>query len=114
MNKIEKLEKYVQKPNLTFYGAYIHDGTDIELCDDTEREDDYFFNVKQRIENNVMHTEIERKYMRNHKKILETSVQRVELEDGEILVYVTGLGFVIPEYKMCSIEEAIEDYKKIK
>ena len=35
MKKLEKLEKYVIIPNTRFYGGYVFDGEDINLCDDT-------------------------------------------------------------------------------
>lgn len=129
MKKLEKLEKYVIIPNTRFYGGYIFDGEDIDLCDDTfndydkiknekgelEEKEVVSINVKQKIINSVLITDlISRKIMMNGKRIIENSHMEIELNKGELLVYVEGQGFVIPEYKMLKIDEAIERYELLK
>lgn len=115
MKKLESLEKYVVVPNVGFYGGFKYDGEDIVLCDDHDVDAGYDFKVKQRIETDVLITDIERSYERkNGKKVTEKSHQEVELEKGQLLVYVEGLGFTIPEYNMCLIDEAIGQYNLLK
>ena len=115
MRKLEKLEKYVILPNVGFYGGYIHDGQDIMLCDDHDEDVDYDLKVTQKIVENVLISDLERKYcIKGGKKVSEVSHQEVELVKGQLLVYVEGQGFTIPEYKMCLVDEAIKQYELLK
>lgn len=115
MKQIDKLEKYVVVPNVRFYGGYRYTGEDVILCNDHDEDTGYDFKVKQKIEKGVLITDLERTYERkNGKKVSENSHQEVELEENQLLVYVEGTGFVIPEYKMCLIEEAMEQYQLLK
>lgn len=115
MKKLASLDKYVIAPNVGFYGGFVFDGEDIELCDDHDVDEGYDFKVKQSIQNNVLITDVERTVIRiSGKTVKEISHQEVELEKGELLVYVEGLGFTIPESKMCKVDEAIEQYKLLK
>lgn len=129
MKKLGKLEKYVIMPNTRFYGGYVFDGEDVDLCDDTltdyddvkkedgsvEKVEILNINVKQKIINSVLITDINsKKIMRNGKKITEKSHMEIELKNDELLVYVEGQGFVVPEYKMLKIDEAIERYELLK
>ena len=115
MKKLEKLEKYVIVPNVGFYGGFRYDGEDIFLCEDYEKEEGYEFKVTQKIEGNILITDLEKTFLwKNEKQVREVSHQEVELEKGQLLVYVQGTGFTIPEYKMCLIEEAMEQYEILK
>ncbi len=115
MKKIEKLEKYVIVPNVSFYGGFIYDGDDIFLCDDHDTDIGYDLKVKQRIENGVLITDIIRTYERTPgKNVCEHSHQEVEIDKGQLLVYVEGMGFTISEYRMCLIDEAIAQYALLK
>lgn len=115
MKKLESLEKYVITPNVRFYGGYIYDGEDIFLCDDTDIDKDYLLNIKQVIENGILKTNLKIEYkMRNGKKVKEKSYQEIELNKGQLLVYVEGKGFVISEYNMVTIDEAKNIYDLLK
>lgn len=115
MKQLECLEKYVVVPNVGFYGGFKYDGEDIMLCDDHDTDEGYDFKVVQKIVGDVLITDIERTYMRkNGKKVTEQSHQEVEIEKGQLLVYVQGVGFTIPEYRMCRIDEAIEQYNLLR
>lgn len=108
MKKIKKLEKYLITPNVNFYGGFIFDGEDIDLCDDRDYEEGYRVHIRQKIENSVLVTRLEKEYERNNGlKVKEKSYMEVELEKGQLLVYVQGTGFVIPEYKLCTVDEAV-------
>ena len=112
MKEIEKLNKYVVVPNVGFYGGFQYDGENIHLCDDHDADEGYDFKVTQKIQDDVLITDMERTYLRkNGKKVTEKSHQEVEIEKGQLLVYVEGMGFTIPEYRMCTVEEAVEQYK---
>lgn len=115
MKKLEKLDKYVILPNVGFYGGFVHEGQDMDLCDDHDTDEGYDFKVKQRIEGDVLITDIERTYTRkNSKQVTEKSHLEVEIEKGQLLVYVEGTGFTIPEYRMCKVDEAIGQYELLK
>lgn len=115
MKQLESLEKYVVVPNVGFYGGFKYDGEDILLCDDHDTDEGYDFKVAQKIVGDVLITDIERIYMRkNGKKVTEQSHQEVEIEKGQLLVYVQGVGFTIPEYRMCLIDKAIEQYNLLR
>lgn len=105
------LDKYVVMPNVGFYGGFVYDGEDIFLCDDHDTDEGYDCTVRQEIRNGVMITDLAREYTtRNDKKVKETSHLEVEIEKGQLLVYVEGTGYTIPEYRMCKVDEAISLY----
>ena len=115
MKQVDSLEKYVIVPNVGFYGGLVYDGNDISLCDDHDTDDGYDFKVKQQIVNSVLITDLTKEYTRkNGKKVTEVSHQEVEIEKGQLLVYVEGLGFTIPEYRMVKVDEAIQQYELLK
>ena len=111
MKNLEKLDKYVIVPNVAFYGGFKYDGEDIFLCEDHDTDAGYDFKVTQKIESDVLITDIEKTYeQRNGKKVTEKSHLEIEILPGQLLVYVEGVGFTLPEYKMCEIDEAKSYY----
>ena len=52
--------------------------------------------------------------MRNGRKVSQKEHQEIELEPEQLLIYIEGQGFVISEYIMLTIDEAIEKYKLLK
>ena len=115
MKKLESLEKYVILPNVGFYGGFLFDGEDIARGEVHDEEEGYDFIVQQRIESGVLYTDISRKYtMPNGKEVREQSHQEVEVEKGQLLVFVEGLGFTISEHRMCTVDTAIEHYQVLK
>lgn len=115
MKKLKKLEKFVITPNVRFYGGFKYDGEDIFLCDDKIDEENYKIEIKQIIKNNVLITDGSKEYKTNKdKKVKETWHQEVEIDKGQLLVYVEEIGFTISEYKMVTIEEAQNIYDLLK
>lgn len=115
MNKITHLDKYILTPNISFYGGFIWNGEDIFLCDDHDEDKDYVFDVRQEIKNGILSTDLKREYAtKKDKKIIEKSIMEVELEKGQLLVYVEGIGYTIPEHKMCEVEDAIEQFNVLR
>lgn len=115
LRELDNLEKYVITPNVNFYGGYIHDGEDINLCDDETKEEDYYIRIKQEIKNNVLITDGKKEYkMKNDKSVKETWHQEVEINKDQLLIYLVGQGFVLPEYKMITIDKAQELYEILK
>ena len=112
MKTLASLNKYVILPNIGFYGGFEFDGEDIFLCDDHDMDQDYDFKVKQYIKDSILITDMERTYtLKNLKKVTEISHLEVELEKGQLLVYVEGTGFTVPERDMCTVKDAMEQYR---
>lgn len=119
MRKLENLEKRVIYPNVNFYGTYKHDGQDIYLCNDVDEDyNEDGTKVENRIEvecyiiKNVLYTNLKREYIiRGNQRVTEESKQSVEIKEDELLIYLKGQGFIIPEYNMIPIPEAIDLYK---
>lgn len=115
MKQLEHLDKYVPVPNVGFYGGFRYDGEDRELCDDHDTDEGYDLRVTQKIVGDVLITDLERTYVRkNGKKVTERSHLEVELEAQQLLVYVEGMGFTIPESRMCTAEEAAAQFELLK
>ena len=115
MKKLEKLEKYVITPNVNFYGGFIYDGEDIFLCDDKVEEENFKVTIKQVIENNILKTDGTKEYKTNKdKRVKESWHQEVEIDKGQLLIYVEDVGFTISEYKMVTIDGAKEIYDLLK
>ncbi len=115
MKQITELIKYVIVPNVRFYGGFIYEGEDMFLCDDKDKGKDFFIRVKQTIEKDILKTDIIKKYkMSNGKKVKEKSHLEIEIDKGQKLIYVEGIGYTIPEYKMVEIDEAISHYNLLK
>ena len=115
MKKLEKLEKYVITPNVNFYGGFKYDGEDIFLCDDKINEKNFKLTINQIIKNNVLITDGTKQYKTNKGKTVKDSWhQEVEIDKGQLLVYVEGVGFTISEYKMVTIDGAKEIYDILK
>lgn len=114
MKKLNKLDKYVITPNVGFYGGFIYDGEDVFLTDDHDEDEGYDFKVKQEIKNNTLITDLTREYVVRGKQVKEASHLEVEIEKGQLLVYVEGTGYTIPEYRMCTVDEAIDKFNILK
>ena len=110
MRQIEKLDKYVVLPNVGFYGGFIYDGEDIFLCEDHDVDEGYDFIVKQEIKDNILYTDLTKEYVVQEKKVKEVSHIELEVKEGDLIVYVEGLGYTIPEKRLCTIAEAQEIY----
>lgn len=114
MKKIEKLDKYVLLPNVGFYGGFIYDGEDIFLCEDHDVDEDYDFIVKQEIKNNILYTDLIRQYKAQGKEIKEVSHLEVTVKKGDLIVYIEGTGYTIPETRLVTIQEAKDQYDLLK
>lgn len=112
MKELKELGKYVIAPNVSFYGGLEYDGEDIKLCDDHDIDEGYDFHVKQIIKDDILITDIERIVtLRNGKTVKENSHMELELEKGQLLVYVEGTGFTLPQTKLVKVDEAIGHLK---
>lgn len=119
MKKLESLEKVVEIPDTTFYGAYHYDGEDIELCDDEETVEEgnesTYIHVKDTIKDGVLYKEKTLKVKRpDGRYIVEETKSELPLDEGDMLIYVMYEGFVKTRTKMITIDKAIERYELLK
>lgn len=121
IEKLNKLDKYVVMPNTKFYGGFIYNGKDIDLCDDNESFNDdngneiYNIHIRQIIKRDVLYTDIESNtIMKNGKKVKQIEHQELEIEKGQKLIYLEDRGFTISEYKIVTIDEAKKLYDLLK
>ena len=115
MKKLEKLEKYVRVPDVSFYGAYFYDGEDVELHNEEEIFNDDNGIPKDRllicdkVENGVFKKHKE--YEDMQKGIKEFTDIEYPLEENEMLIFVVNEGFTKTHTSMVTIDEAINRYK---
>ena len=119
MKKLESLEKVVEVPDTTFYGAYYYDGQDIELCDDEETleegNESTYIRVKDTIKDGILHKEKTLKVKRpDGRYLIEETKSEMPLDKEDMLVYVMYEGFVKTRTKMITIDKAIERYELLK
>ena len=119
MNKLESLEKVVEVPDVTFYGAYYYNGEDIELCDDVEKiEEDNestYIHVKDTIKEGILYKEKILKVKKaDGRYVIEDTKSELPLNKGDMLIYVMYEGFVQTRTKMIPIDKAIERYELLK
>ena len=112
MRQLGQLEKRVIYPNVQFYGAYIHDGEDVYLCNDIEEDEDGKIEIENYIKENILYTNLKKNYKTVKGRVITEDIrQSVSVNKGEVLVYIPDTGFVVPEYNMITIPEAIDIYK---
>lgn len=119
MDKLESLEKVVQVPDTTFYGAYYYNGKDIELCDDVEtledEEESTYIRVKDTIMNGTLYKEKTLKVkQKDGRYVIEETKKELPLNEGDMLIYIMYEGFVQTRTKMVPIDKAIERYELLK
>lgn len=119
MNKLESLEKVVEVPDTTFYGAYYFNGEDIELCDDEETVEEgnesTYIHVKDTIKDGILYKEKTLRVKRpDGRCVVEETKSELPLDKDDMLIYVMYEGFVKTRTKMVSIDKAIERYELLK
>ena len=62
IKKLESLEKYVITPNVRFYGGYVYNGEDIELCNDKDEEEGYKVHIQDKIIDGHLIKQVEQEY----------------------------------------------------
>lgn len=94
---------FVQKPSIDLYpGIRVDKDTKLEYKNE---------NVKQKIENLVLHSVTTVKG-EGYKSKYDTTI---ELKEGDVLIFEeTGRGYIKPVEPFVTIEEAIEDLMNIK
>lgn len=104
---MEKVQRYLVAPSThLFFGREVtkdlkfHEFTDDKI-------------VEQTMENCVMTTKVKRTYEINGIKTTETTKLVQEIPEGKILAWSEEVGYVVPEQRMITAEEAIEGLKPL-
>lgn len=106
----EKVERYILAPQTRLYlGVKVTKETDIE---DEEKND--YGTIHQTIKDLVLTTTISRKSNAYGIETEENSTLTQKLQEGTILVWLEGQGYVIPEMRVCTVDEAINDLQVLK
>lgn len=118
------LQKYVHAPDVSFYGVYICDGQDIELCDDKEEyfEEDVVEGQEPKLEQSLIIKDVikdgilykDRELIDYTKGVKEVRHSEIKIRAGEKLVYVKFEGFVKTKTPLLNIDQAIERYELLK
>lgn len=98
---MEQLERYIVRPSIKLFGGVKVD-KDTEFV--THNEDK---TVKQTLKNLVLTTKINKTHGDRFKST-ETSKMVQELEEGTVLIWGEDTGYIIPNYNMVRISEAID------
>lgn len=119
MKTLDKLEKYVKAPDVSFYGTYFYDGEDILLHDDVEefkdddnKEIEIRLTIKDYIENGVFHKHKLVEDLKNNAK--EETFREFPIKVGERLIFVMSEGFTKTHSNMITIDEAINRYNLLR
>lgn len=108
MKKLEYLEKYVQVPDTSFYGAYFYEGEDIELHNEKIEADGIELTIVDTIENGIFkkHKILEKK----SKGLKEETTITYPIQKNQMLIFIQNKGFMEVE-GLIPLDEAIERLK---
>ncbi len=106
----EKVERYIIAPQTRLYlGVKVT--KDIEIVDEEKTE---YGIIHQTIKDLVLTTTIKRKSNAYGIETEENSTLTQKLQEGTVLVWLEGRGYVIPEMRVCTVDEAINDLQVLK
>ena len=108
MKKLEYLEKYVQVPDTSFYGAYFYEKEDIELHNEKIEADGIELTIVDTIENGIFkkHKILEKK----SKGLKEETTITYPIQKNQMLIFIQNKGFMEVE-GLIPLDEAIERLK---
>jgi len=107
LKKQEKVERYIIAPQSRLYlGVKVTKETDIEDEEKTE-----YGTVHQTIKDLTLTTKIDRESNAYGIDTKENSELVQKIQEGTILIWLEGQGYVIPEMRVCTVEEALNDLK---
>lgn len=110
LKKQEKVERYIIAPQTRLYlGVKVTKETDIEDEEKTE-----FGTVHQTIKDLTLTTKISRKSNAYGIETEEKSTLTQKIQEGTVLIWLEGQGYVIPEMRVCPVEEGISDLEVLK
>lgn len=104
---MEKVEYFVVAPSTKLFGGIrVNKETEFDVYNDDET-------VHQTMKDLVLTTEVKRESEFNGIKSSEESKLTTELPEGTVIVWSEETGYIVPNYHMVKISEAIEGYKKV-
>ena len=110
MKKLEKLEKYVRIPDVSFYGTYIYDGEDRELHNETIESDGYTLTIEDKVENGIFK---KHKILTDKTGLKEEEYTEYPLKENDELSFVENIGFTKVK-GLIPLEKAIDKLKLLK
>ena len=103
---MEDVKYYVVQPSIKLFGGIkVTKETKFDTCNDDKT-------VHQTMKNLVLTTEVNRTSDYNGIKSTEKSVMTTEVPEGTVLIWGEQEGYIIPQYKMVRVEEAIAEYER--
>lgn len=106
----EKVERYIIAPQTRIYlGVKVTKETDIE--DEVETPHG---TVHQTIKDLTLTTVVNRKSNAYNIETEEHSTLTQKVEEGTILVWLEGQGYVIPEMNVCTVQEGIDSLQVVR
>ena len=104
---MEKVEYYVVSPNTKLFGGIkVDKNTKFDTYNDDKT-------VHQTFKNGKLTTHIKRESNYNGIKSVETSNLVTEVPEGIVLLWDEQNGYIIPNYHMVKVSEAIETLKGV-
>ena len=105
---MEKVEYFVVQPSVKLFGGIrVTKETEFETYNDDKT-------VHQTLKNLVLKTEVKRESEYLDMKSKEESKLTTKLKEGAVIIWSDETGYIVPNYNMVKVEEAIEMYNKIK
>lgn len=104
---MEKPEYFIVKPSVKLFGGIkVTKETEFETYNDDKT-------VHQTLKNLVLTTKVRKKIDYNGIKTKEESKVTIKLPEEIVLIWGEEEGYIIPNYQMVKVDEAIENLKKI-
>ncbi len=104
---MEKVEYYTIRPNLKqIYGKKVDKNTKFE-----EKTEDG--TITQTFKDLTLTTNINRKDTLGKLEVEESSVVKVKVPEGTILIWSEEEGFIVPQYQMTTLEDLQKEIKDI-
>lgn len=104
---MEKVEYFVVAPSTKLFGGVrVNKETEFETWNDDKT-------VHQTLKDLVLVTEVKRDSEYGDIKSSEESKLTTELPEGTVIVWGEDTGYIVPNYHMVKVSEAIEGLKKV-
>lgn len=104
---MEKVEYFVVAPSTKLFGGIrVDKETEFETYNDDQT-------VHQILKDLVLTTEVKKESEFNGIKSNEDSKLVTELPEGTVIIWGEDTGYIVPNYHMVKVNEAIEAYKKV-
>lgn len=104
---MENVERFVLMPNLQLFGGIeVNDETSFDIYNDDKT-------VHQIFKDHKLTTIIDKTWSYGKHENVEHSELTTSMPNGTILIWDEQNGYIMPEYKMQRLSEAVESYSNI-